>query len=76
MQHLRPLIANPSWCDTIFNAKAVEKGGIVRRAVRDVDWEIGRDAFVREVRRRGYHLIEVGGQYVMICNSGRLTVIC
>ena len=76
MQMLRPMIVNPSWCDAIFSARAVEKGGIVRRAVRDVDREIGRDAFVREVRRRGYHLIEIGGQYVVICNTGQMSVIC
>ena len=76
MQMLRPFIANPSWCDAVFTAKAVEKGGIVRRARRDVDREIGRDAFEREVRRRGYHLIEVGGQYLVICNPGQMTVVC
>lgn len=76
MQMLRPLIANPSWCDAVFTAKAAAIGGIVRRAVRDVDREIGREAFVREVRRRGYHLVEVGGQYVVICNQGQMTVVC
>ena len=76
MQMLRPILGNPGWCEAIFTARAVEKGGIVRRARRDVDREIGHDAFVREVRRRGYHLIEVGGQYVVICNPGSMTVIC
>ncbi len=76
MQILRPQISNPGWCDAVFTAKAATKGGIVRRAIRDVDREIGREAFVREVRRRGYHLIEVGGQYVVICSPGQLTVLC
>jgi hypothetical protein len=80
MQMFRPQsltpTANSLWCDAIFTAKALEKGGIVRRATRDVDREIGRDAFVREVRRRGFHLVEVSGQYLVICNPGRMTVIC
>ncbi|WP_245541136.1 hypothetical protein [Yoonia vestfoldensis] len=66
--------ANPSWCARIFDAKSARKGGIVRRAVRDVDREIGRAAFVEEVGRRGFHLIECGGQYIVICNSGQLVV--
>ena len=58
----------------IFDAKSARKGGIVRRAVRDVDREIGRAAFVAEVSRRGFHLIECGGQYIVICNAGQLVV--
>jgi hypothetical protein len=76
MQMLRSQIINPGWCNALFSAKALEKGGIVRRAVKDVHREIGREAFFLEVRRRGFHLIEVGGQYVVICNPGQMIVIC
>jgi hypothetical protein len=76
MQMLRPQIANPGWANAVFTASAAAKGGVVRRAVRDVEREVGRDAFVREVRRRGYHMIEIGGQFVVICNPGQMTVIC
>ena len=76
MQCLRPQITNRSWANAVFTANAAAKGGVVRRAVRDVEREIGRDAFVREVRRRGYHMIEVGGQFLVICNPGQMTVIC
>ena len=33
------------WADSIFAAKAVAKGGVIRRAIRDVDRDIGRAAF-------------------------------
>jgi hypothetical protein len=77
MQILRspPLIAQ-AWLDDVFAAKAVGKGGIVRRAVRDVEREMGREIFVGEVRRRGYHLVECGGQFIVICNTGQMQVIC
>lgn len=77
MQMLRtnPLNAQV-WLDDLFSAKAVGKGGIVRRAVRDVDREIGRPAFIAEVRRRGFHLIECGGQFIVICNPGQMQIIC
>ncbi len=58
------------WLRHVFSAKAVDKGGVVRRSVRWVDHEIGRDRFTGEVRRRGFHLYEAGGQFIVICNTG------
>jgi hypothetical protein len=77
MQLFRPPpVLAQVWLDDIFTAKAVGKGGIVRRAVRDVEREMGREIFVREVRRRGFHLIECGGQFIVICNTGHMQIIC
>ena len=67
---------NPLWAAAVFSARAVDRGGVVRRAVRDVEREIGRAVFVAEVRRRGFHLVECGGQFVVICNPGVLQLIC
>lgn len=69
-------IRNPAWVNAVFGCQAAQSGGIVRRAVRDVDREIGRLAFEREVRRRGFHLIECGGQFIVICNPGQLRILC
>ena len=81
MQHYRPLAPLPQWSgspwiEAAFSAKAVASGGIIRRAVRDVEREVGRDAFLREVRRRGFHLIECGGQFIVICNPGQVKILC
>ncbi|GAB1478144.1 hypothetical protein MASR2M74_06870 [Paracoccaceae bacterium] len=76
MQHYRPLTRHPGWIDAAFSSKAASEGGIIRRAVRDVEREVGRDAFLREVRRRGFHLIECGGQFIVICNEGQLRLHC
>jgi hypothetical protein len=65
-----------AWMDSVFSAKAVEKGGVVRRSVRDVEQQVGRADFVAEVRRRGFHMVECGGQFVVICNTGHMQVIC
>jgi hypothetical protein len=77
MQMLRPpgLPINQAFIDQVFFAKAVNRAGVVRRSVRDVEREVGRDPFIAEVRRRGFHLIECGGQFVVICNSGAIKVI-
>ncbi|AWB48819.1 N-(5'-phosphoribosyl)anthranilate isomerase [Gemmobacter aquarius] len=66
----------PRWTEQVFGAKIVAKGGVIRRAIRDVDREIGRMAFELEVRRRGYHLIESDTQYIVICNTGHIRLIC
>jgi hypothetical protein len=74
-QVTRPL-GPEAWIARIFAAKAVQKGGVVRRDVRWVEREIGRARFEREVRARGFHMIECGGQFVVICNGGGIRVIC
>ena len=62
--HMHP----EDWIDQIFAAKAVVNGGVIRRAVRWVENEIGIERFKDEVRMRGFHLLEGGGQFIVICN--------
>lgn len=67
---------NPDgWIQQIFSAKAVVKGGVVRRSVATVEREIGRERFLDEVEMRGFHVIECGGQFVVICNSGAIRLL-
>ena len=77
MQMIRPpaLPVNQAWIDQLFFAKAVNRAGVVRRAVRDVEREVGRDLFIDEVRRRGFHLVECGGQFIVIRNSGQMKIL-
>ena len=64
------------WIAEVFSAKSVARGGVIRRDLRWIDREIGRDRFINEVRNRGFHLIETGGQWIVICNTGFLRVVC
>ena len=64
------------WIAQVFAAKAASRGGVIRRSVAWVEREVGRDRFVDEIRRRGFHLLETGGQFVVICNGGGVRVIC
>ena len=57
------------WIEQVFAAKAVTKGGIVRRAVPWVEREIGRERFLHEVEQRGFHLLECAGQFIVICSD-------
>lgn len=75
MNPLRPLSANDLWLSQIFAAKSVQSGGVVRRRVADVERKIGRTALELEVRRRGFHMLEAGGQYIIICSRAPLHVL-
>jgi len=76
MEHA-PIRSNADfWVATVFSAKAVAKGAVVRRSVHWVAREIGTQRFVDEVRARGYHMVETGGQFIVICNHAPLRIIC
>ena len=59
----------------LFAAKAVGRGGVVRRQRDWVDDNIGRERLIEDVRRRGFGLIEVGAQYVVICAEKPMRVL-
>ncbi len=59
----------------LFAAKAVARGGVVRRNILWADAQIGRDRLLGEVRRRGFHALRCGGQYVIVCNSSPIELI-
>jgi hypothetical protein len=54
------------WIDQIFAAKAVARGGVIRRNISWVD---------AEVRKRGYHLVQTGQQFVVICHTGPIHIL-
>jgi hypothetical protein len=67
-QTLSPVNHDPdAWIRLIFSAQAA-KGGVVRRSIAWVDPEVGRDRFLAEVRRRGFHLLASSNQFIVICN--------
>jgi hypothetical protein len=70
----RPL--GQDWLDQIFRAKAAREGGVIRRKLADIDREIGRAALEREVRRRGYHMLECGGHAVILCTREPIRILC
>lgn len=56
------------WLETVFSAQAVNKGGVIRRSLRDVERLCGRDRFLKELRRRGFLAVLNAGQVVIFCN--------
>ena len=63
------------WMRQMFGSQIAQDGGIVRRKMRDVDRIVGRDAFVAELRRRGYRAVINGPHIVVFCNRDALQLI-
>ncbi len=64
------------WIAQLFSSQAAARGGVVRRSVSDVDRLVGRSAFLREMQRRGFSVVENAGQFVIFCNREPLKRIC
>jgi hypothetical protein len=64
------------WIEQIFDAHAAQNGGVVRRSVADVQYYASRAQLLAAVRLRGFHLIETGDQFIIICNQGVLRIHC
>ena len=64
------------WIKQIFQAQQVAKGGVVRRKKPDVESYASMSQLITEVKRRGFHLVEVGDQLVIFCNKGVLKIHC
>ena len=75
MKNLPEVISPDRWIIQIFSARAAAEGGILRRKVADVESLIGRERFYLEVKRRGYHLIENAGQFLVLCNQDPVHLI-
>ena len=56
------------WLVHLFSSQAARQGGVIRRKIRDVDRYVGRDAFLTEMQRRGFPVVENAGQFVIFCN--------
>lgn len=69
MKDLPEAISPDRWMVQLFSARAAAEGGILRRKVLDVERILGRERFLHEVRRRGFHAIENAGQFIVFCNQ-------
>lgn len=63
-----------NWIRLIFAAKAAD-GHVIRRSIVWIEREVGRERFVEEVRRRGFHLLQTGDQYIVVCHSGPIHML-
>ena len=63
------------WLDSVFHCRATSTGGVIRRQVMDVEREVGRRTFEKEVRRRGFRLLRTRHHYIIVCDDGPIDVV-
>lgn len=64
-EHITP----ERWVNQLFSSQEALSGGVVKRKLRDVERLVGRDAFAREVERRGFQAIHNNRHIVIFCNK-------
>ncbi|MGR9273185.1 hypothetical protein ACU8KI_01005 [Rhizobium leguminosarum] len=64
------------WIEQIFQAEAARNGNLIRRKIASVHQFASEALLEAEVKRRGFHMIVSGDQYVILCNPGQFQVVC
>jgi hypothetical protein len=72
----RPKLTASAWVQQIFLAQAASNGGILRRKIASVVQFASSADLEAEVKRRGFHMVETGDQYVIFCHTGNFRMIC
>lgn len=68
MSAMPQFLSSDQWILHLFSSQAAREGGVIRRKVRDVERYVGRVAFLEEMTRRGFPVVENAGQFVIFCN--------
>jgi tRNA U55 pseudouridine synthase TruB len=63
-----PPVSPDQFLAELFSSRAAATGAVIRRNARDIDRYYGRSAFLEEMRRRGFSVVENAGQLVIFCN--------
>jgi hypothetical protein len=63
------------WIEKIFSAKIATEEGVVRRKKTSVERYATLDDLIAAVKKRKFHLIETGDQYVIVCNTGAVKIV-
>lgn len=63
------------WMANALSDKAIGHGQMIRRKLGHIDRMVGRETFIRELTRRGWHAVENGDQMVIFCDPKPVRVI-
>jgi len=68
-------ITPKAWIDQMFKAKIAQNGGPIRRKKSTIEKHASLDGVKEEAKKRGWHIVEVGEQWVVICNKGTVKIV-
>lgn len=69
MIYANSALAPEIWIRNVFDSKAVVEGQVIRRKQRDIERYCGLDAFLSEVRDRGFRAVQNRDQVIVFCNN-------
>ncbi|MEL6958199.1 MAG: N-(5'-phosphoribosyl)anthranilate isomerase [Pseudomonadota bacterium] len=64
-EHLSP----EAGTEHVFSSASARHGGVVKRAIRDVERLAGYEYFMSEGERRGFQAVRNGKHFVIFCNQ-------
>ena len=64
-----------AWLDQIFNSQIAQIGGVVRRKLSSIRRYSSEAELKAEVKRRGYHIVEHGNQWLIFCDQAAVRII-
>ncbi|SEK30945.1 N-(5'-phosphoribosyl)anthranilate isomerase [Roseovarius nanhaiticus] len=71
-----PITMTPEqWMQSLFGAQSAQGGSVLRRKLDHIDRYVGRDRFVAELKRRGYHAVTNAGQMIIFCNNEPMRIV-
>jgi len=62
-------LSSEEWMRHLFDSRAAQEGAVIRRKLRDIERYVGKEAFLHELQRRGFHAVENAGQVIVFCNQ-------
>lgn len=68
-------ISSSVWIGQIFKAGQVNKGNIVRRDINSVEKYASIDELKSAAKARGFKIVQIGNQLIILCNDGDIKII-
>lgn len=68
-------VTGKAWIEQIFNAKITQKRGVVRRNKTAIEKYASLDELKEEANKRNCHIVEVGEQWIVICEHGNVQIV-
>lgn len=65
-----------AWIRQIFQSKIAQRGGMVRRKKTTIAKYASLAQLEAEVKKKGFHIVEHGDQYIVFCDKASVRVVC
>ena len=70
------MVTAHAWIAQAFASKIAKRGGVIRRKVSSIERFASQHAFLAECKRRGYHVVAHGDQWLVFCDKAIVNIVC